>query len=156
MDYQIDGISGFESRKVVVRSPRLFSGPKLLIDDEIVKGSWGKYILRRDDGKHVMARVVAIIIDPVPQLVVDGQTYAPIPPLPWYQLVWAWMPILLVFIGGVPGVCLGVVAAFSNTRIFRSNMQPMLMKYMVVAVVSCATVLIYLVLAILMLMVFNK
>jgi len=40
MDYQIDGISGFESRKVVVRSAGIFSGPKLLVDDEVIKGSW--------------------------------------------------------------------------------------------------------------------
>lgn len=149
MDYQIDGISGFESRKVVVRSPGIFSGPKLLIDDEIVKGSWGKYTLRRNDSKEVAARLVSNFIDPVPQLVVDGQTYAPLPPLPWYQLVWAGWSILLVFIGGFPGALFGVVAAYFNTRIFRSNLKPV-MKYMLTAVISCAAILIYFVLALLL------
>jgi len=154
MDYQIDGISGFESRKIVVRSPGMFSGPKLLIDNEVMKGSWGKYTLRRNDGKEVMARVVNNIIDPVPQLVVDGQTYAPIPPLPWYQLVWAGAPILLVFVGGALGALFGALAAYFNTHIFRSNMLPV-WKYMLTAVISCAAILIYLILAIMLTMAVN-
>ena len=154
MDYQIDGISGFESRKVVIRLPGMFSGPKLLVDDEVVKGNWGKYTLRRNDGKEVAARVVNNIIDPVPQLVIDGQTYAPMPPLPWFQLVWAGWPILLVFIGGVLGALFGALAAYANTRIFRSSMQPV-MKYMVTAAISCTAILIYLVLAILLTMAVN-
>src|SRR5512140_2898150 len=109
MDYQIDGISGFESRKVVVRSPGIFSGPKLLIDDEIVKGSWGKYTLRRSDSKEIAARVVNNFIDPVPQLIVDGRLYTPIPPLPWIQLVWAGAPLLLLFIGGLLGAVFGAL-----------------------------------------------
>jgi hypothetical protein len=154
MDYQIDGVSGFESRKVVVRLSGIFSGPKLLIDDEVVQGSWGKYTLRRNDGTEVKARVVNNFIDPIPQLVVGGQNYAPIPPLPWYQLVWAGAPILLVFIGGAPGALFGALAAYFNTRIFRSKMQPV-MKYMLTAVISCAATLIYLVLAILLAMAIN-
>lgn len=149
MDYQIDGVSGFESRKVVVRSPGIFSGPKLLIDDEVVKGSWGKYTLRRNDGKEIAARVVNNFIDPVPQLVVDGQTYAPIPPLPWYQLVWAGAPILLLFIGGFVGALFGAVAAYFNTYIFRSSLQPVL-KYVVTAFISGAAIVLYLILAMLL------
>ena len=155
MDYPIDGVSGFESRKVIVRSPGLFSGPKLIIDDEVLKGSWGKYTLRSDNGKEVMVRVVNNFIDPVPQLVVDGQTYTSLPPLPWYQLVWAGVPILLLFIGGILGALFGALALYFNTRIFRSNMQPVLMKYMLTAAISCAITLIYLVLAIFLNMAIN-
>ena len=147
MDYQIDGVSGFESRKVVVRSPGIFSGPKLLIDDEVVKGSWGKYTLRRNDGRDIPARVISSFIDPVPQLVIAGQTYAPVPPLPWYQLVWAGAPILLLFIGGFLGALFGAIAAYFNSRIFRSDLQPVL-KYVVTAFVSAAAVVAYLILAV--------
>ena len=154
MDYQIDGISGFESRKVVVRSAGIFSGPKLLVDDEVIKGSWGKYTLRRNDGKEVMARVINNLIDPVPQLVVDGQTYAPIPPLPWYQLVWAGVPILLVFVGGALGALFGALAAYFNTRIFRSKLGPV-MKYVLTAVITGLAIFIYLVLALLLTMAVN-
>ena len=154
MDYQIDGFSGFESRRVVVRSPGMFSGPKLLIDDEVVKGSWGKYTLRRNDGTDVAARLVSNFIDPAPQLVVDGQTYAPIPPLPWNQLVWAGAPILLLFIGGFVGALFGALAAYFNTRIFRSNMKPVL-KYVVTAVISGAAIILYLILAVMLSLAIN-
>jgi hypothetical protein len=154
MDHQIDGIPGFESRKVVVRSPGMFSGPQLLIDDEVVKGSWGKYALRRNDGKDVAARLVSNFIDPVPQLVVDGQTYTPIPPLPWYQLVWSGWPILLLFIGGFLGALFGALAAYSNTRVFRSNLHPAL-KYLITALISGAAIVLYLILAVILSLAIN-
>ena len=154
MDYQINGVSGFESRKVVVRSLGMFSGPKLLIDDEVVKGSWGKYSLRRNDGKESMVRLVSNFVDPVPQLVVDGQTYAPNPPLPWYQLVWAGAPILLLFIGGFVGALFGALAAYFNTRIFRSDMQPIL-KYVVTAAISGVAIILYLILAVMLSLAIN-
>jgi hypothetical protein len=154
MDYQINGIPGFESRKVVVRSAGMFSGPKLLVDDEVLKGSWGKYTLRRNDGKQAMTRMINNIIDPVPQLVVDGKIYAPIPPLPWYQLGWAGWPIIMVFVAGLIGALLGALAAYVNTRIFRSNMH-MILKYVVTGVISCTAVLMYLILALIIRMAVN-
>jgi hypothetical protein len=154
MDYQVDRIPGFESRKVVVRSSEMFSGPKLLIDDEVIQGNWGKYTLRRNDGKEVPARVVNNFIDPVPQLVVDGKTYAPIPPLPWYEMFWAGAPLMLVFVGGALGALFGALAAYFNTRIFRSNMQ-IVMKYMLTTAISCAAILIYLILRLMLTMAVN-
>ncbi len=145
MDYQIEGIPGFESRQVVVRSGGLFSGPKLLVDSEAVKGSWGKYTLRRNDGQEVLARLNNNFLDPIPQLIVGGRLYAPIPPLPWFQMAWAGAPILLLFVGGLIGALLGVLAAYLNTHIFRSKLQ-LVLKFVLTGLISGLTALIYLVL----------
>jgi hypothetical protein len=155
MDYPIEGIPGFESRKVVVRTPGIISGAKLLLDDEVVKGSWGKYTLRRNDGTEVKARLVNNLVDPIPQLAIDGKTYSAVPPLPWYQLVWAGWPILLLFVGGFLGALCGILAAYTNTRIFRSELQPVL-KYVITAVISGAAIVIYLVLGILLALAINS
>jgi len=61
-----------------------------------------------------MARVINNLIDPVPQVVVDGQTYAPIPPLPWYQLVWAGCPSCWFFVGGALGALFGALRHIST------------------------------------------
>lgn len=149
MDYPITGIPGFESRTVVVRSAGVISGPKLLVDDEVIKGSWGKYTLRRNDGTDVQARLVNNLFDPIPQLVVGGKTYTSIPPLPWIQTFWAGAPFLLLFIGGFIGALLGAVAVYFNTRIFRSNLH-IALKFVVTGLISGATAMVYLILAILL------
>ncbi len=142
MEYQINGIPGFESRKVVIRPAGFVAGAKLLVDDEPIKNDWGKYTLRRNDGTEVQARLQSNLIDPVPQLLIDGQKYAAVTPLKWYELIWAGWPILLLLVGGAVGAICGVLAAYSNSRIFRSEMQPV-MKYALSALVSLASVFAY-------------
>jgi hypothetical protein len=93
MEYQIDGIPGFESRKVVVQSAGYLAGAKLLVDGDVIKNNWGKYTLRRNDGTEVQARLQSNLIDPVPQLVIGKQKYFAVKPLEWYELVWAGWPI---------------------------------------------------------------
>lgn len=144
MDYPISGVPGFESHRIILRSSGMFSGPKLLIDDEVIKGSWGKYTLRRDDGTEVFARLVNNIFDPIPQLVVDGKVYSSVPPLPWIQMGWAGAPILLLFIGGMIGAILGLLAAYLNTRIFRLELH-IALKFVLTGFISCIAVLLCLI-----------
>jgi len=146
MDYPIEGIPGFETRKVVLRPAGLIVGAKLLVDGEVVRNNWGKYTLVRNDGKQVQARLQSNLVDPVPQLVIDGHQFLAVKALAWYQLVWAGWPILLVFVGGALGALCGVLAAYSNSRIFRSNLQPV-MKYVATALVSGVFVVVFWILA---------
>jgi len=142
MDYRINGIPGFESREIVLRPAGFFSGAQLFVDGEEMKGSWGKYTLRRNDGTEVKARLQSILIDPVPQLLVDGQRYQAVRPLEWYELFWAGWPIALMFVGGAIGAVCGVLAAYANSRIFRSDLQPVT-KYLATATVSIAFVFLF-------------
>jgi hypothetical protein len=155
MEYQIDGIPGFESRKVVVQSAGYLAGAKLLVDGDVIKNNWGKYTLRRNDGTEVQARLQSNLIDPVPQLVIGKQKYFAVKPLEWYELVWAGWPIFLLFIGGAIGAIFGILAAYSNSRIFRSDLQPV-MKYVLTAVVSGAFIIVYLIVAVLLTMAVNN
>jgi hypothetical protein len=147
MEYPIVGIPGFEGRTIMLRPAGVFSSVKLIVDNEVLKPKWGgKFTLLRADGTPVEARLRSNLVDPIPQLVVDKQVYLAAKPLPWYQLVWSAIPILLFFAGGVVGVILGLLAAYANTRIFRSDLQPVL-KYVVTALVTIATLVVVLVLA---------
>jgi hypothetical protein len=155
MEYQIDGIPGFESRKVILTSGGIIAGPKLIVDGQVIKNNWGKYMLRRNDGADVQARLQTNLIDPIPYLLLDGKKYFVVAPLKWYELIWAGWPIALLFVGGALGALCGVLAAYTNSRIFRSNFSPA-MKYAVTALVSIISVIVYGVSSVLLYMAINR
>jgi hypothetical protein len=148
MDYPIVGVPGFEGRTILLRPAGLFSSVKLIVDNEVLKPKWGgKFTLRRSDGTEVQARLRSNLVDPIPQLEVDKKMYLAVKPLPWYQVVWSGIPILLFFAGGAIGIIFGLLAAYANTRIFRSGLQPAL-KYVVTGLVTIAALVVVLVLAV--------
>ena len=148
MDYPIDGIPGLEGRKVLLRPAGFFSSVKLIVDNEELKSKWGKFTLPRNDGTEAQAQLRSNFVDPIPQLVVDGKVYSAVKPLAWYELVWSGLPILLLFIGGALGAFCGLIAAYSNSRIFRSSLHPVL-KYVVTGAVSVAALVVWFIVALL-------
>ena len=154
MEYQIDGIPGFESRKVMITSSGLVAGPKLIVDGEIIKNRWGKYTLRRNDGADVEARLRSNWIDPVPSLMMDGKKYLVVAPLKWYEMLWGGWPVALLFVGGALGALCGVGAAYINSHIFRSDFSTA-MKYSITGLISVISVIIYLILAVVIYMVLH-
>jgi hypothetical protein len=151
MEYPIVGVPGFEGRTILLKPAGLFNNVKLIVDNEVMKPTkWGgKYTLRRTDGTEVQARLRSNLVDPIPQLEVDKKMYLAVKPLPWYQLVWSAIPILLFFAGGAIGAIIGLLAAYANTRIFRSELQAVL-KYVVTGLVTIAALVIVLILAVLL------
>lgn len=150
MEYPVD-IAGFEDRQIVVKGGGFFSGPKLLVDGQPApKGpKRGQLLLRRNDGTEVIAQLRSTnFIDPIPQIIVDGQTIRIAEPLEWYQWLWAGIPVALVFVGGLLGGLCGGIATVINGRVFRSEMNS-LAKYVLTGVVSVVAVIAYFVAAIL-------
>lgn len=148
MDYPIDGIPGFEGRKVLLRPAGFFSGVKLVVDDSVVTSRLGKFTLQRNDGTVVEARLRSNYIDTFPQLIVDKTVYSAVKPLAWYELVWSALPILILFIGGALGAVCGLVAAYFNSRVFRMNMQS-IYKYLLTGLISVGAFVVYFILSIL-------
>jgi hypothetical protein len=148
VDYPIDNIPGFEGRKIVLRPAGVLTGVKLFVDGEAAKPKWGKFTLRRNDGTETQAILRSNFVDPIPQLMVDGKVYSAVKPLAWYELVWSGLPILLLFIGGALGAFCGLVAAYTNSRIFRTGLHPVL-KYLVTGAVSLVALVVWFILAML-------
>ncbi len=135
MQYPL-ALTGFEGQQIAVQAAGFLAGPKLLVNGQpAAKGpKRGQMLLRRNDGRAVIATWKAQLID-VPQLVVDGQTVHVVAPLPWYVWLWSGLPFLLVFLGGAVGAFVGLIGFSVNAKIFRST-WPMLAKFAVTAVVS--------------------
>ncbi len=148
MQYRVP-IDGFEVNQVTIKTAGFFSGPKLLLNDQPApKGSKrGQFVLQRDDGVEVTAKLKGTFLDPVPQVVIDDDVIKVVETLPWYQWIWAGLPILLIFVGGFIGAIFGVIATSVSVRVFRSEIGT-IGQYVLVAVISGAATLFYLIIAV--------
>jgi hypothetical protein len=144
-------LPGFEGRQIAIEEAGWFSGAKLLLDGQpAAKGAKrGEYLLRRNDGRDALARLKIIFLDPVPVLLLEGQTIRVAEPLQWYQWVWCGLPILLVAAGGCIGGLFGGLAIGVNVRIFRMKMNPAL-QFLLTGAVSGVALVIVLVLAVIL------
>jgi hypothetical protein len=135
-------IPGFENQKIEAKVPYIFTGHKLLVNGQPapVGGNRGEMLLRRDDGREVIAtwHLRFLGLD-VPNLIVDGQEIQVLEPLKWYEFTWICLPILLVFFGGGIGILCGLAGFILNAHIFRSSITKYL-KYVMTAIVTILSV----------------
>jgi hypothetical protein len=71
MDIPIE-YSGFEGRGLSLRTAGLFSGPKILIDNQLVMKQQGQYVVRDNRGEQVVIRIKNRLLDPIPNLYIGG------------------------------------------------------------------------------------
>lgn len=138
-------VPGFENQSLEVDVDVWWSGARLFVDGQPApKGAKrGQLRLRRDDGSEALATLkLSNPLDPIPQVVIDGQVFQIAEPLKWYELVWGGIPFLLVFVGGLIGGLFGGFGALINSRLFRTNWIPAL-KYAATALVTVLAVLGY-------------
>lgn len=148
MEYRMT-IPGFENRNIMVRAGEFFHGARLFIDGiPAEKGAKrGQMLIRRNDGAVVVAQFRATnFIDPVPQLVIDGEVHSLVRPLAWYQWLWGGLPLALIFLGGALGGLAGGLALVINSRLFRSGLYGMV-QYALVGLVTAGAVASYIVAA---------
>jgi len=147
MKYDID-LRGFENRDLFVESAGFLGGPRIIIDGKPApKGSKrGQYILTDNNKFKVVVQIRQVFLDPVPQLIVDGQVVKLAESLNALQWIWSGLPIILVFLGGALGGVLGATAFWLNTRIFRSEMSSV-EKFILTGIVSAIAVIVFFVLA---------
>jgi hypothetical protein len=135
-----------ESQNVALRTAGALAGPKLMLNGQPVVKQKGISQLRSATGSIIEVKLKGRFLDPIPNLVVSGQTIQLAPALAWYQYVWLSLPILLVFGGGAIGGFFGGVAAVSSSRVFRSDLSEG-MKYGLTGLISLAAFLTYFVVA---------
>jgi hypothetical protein len=118
----------FERRQLAVRTAGLFKGSVLLLDGQPMKAKMGRYVIKNDAGDDTAVRIDAT------------------PAFSWHEYAWIGIPVLLVFVGGALGGGLGVAAAYSNSRIFRSD-RGTGTKYLLTGLTTVAALVAFLVLA---------
>ncbi len=136
---------GFEGKKVEVEPISFLHAQKVLVNNIAVKNSWGKYELRRNDGKKAVLRVKPSFLSGTLRVDVDGEMFRLVEPLKWYQYLLAAMPLVSIFFGGALGAFIGFSTFAINTKIFRSKMSAG-RKYLLVAAISVGVPVIFFVL----------
>lgn len=149
-------LDGFEGHELAVQASSWFSGPKLLMDGRPApKGpKRNLYLLQRSDGIKQLIQLKQVFIDPVPQVVVEGEVIQLVEPLSVYQWIWSALPVVLILFGGAIGGAIGGATFWINTRIFRSEMS-LIEQYILAGLSSALAVFIYLILSTLFLRMIN-
>lgn len=134
-------VRGMEGQKVALRAG-IFTGPKLMVNDQLIAKQQGMFYARSDKGANIGIKLKGRFLDPIPNLIVNGETIVLAPPLAWYQYVCMGIPIVLVFFGGAVGGFFGGLAAAISGRLFRSNYSEG-MKYALTGLTSLGAFLAY-------------
>ena len=80
-----------------------------------------EFILYQPDGVRVSAQLQSTFFDAIPKVIVQGESYDILPPLTWYQYVFAGLSLILVLYGGGYGGLLGMISFLINIRLLRSS-----------------------------------
>jgi hypothetical protein len=149
MEYPISH-PDFEGQNLVVRpaGPGDFSH-HLLQNGAAIKKAKGVYSVKNNAGVVVPVKLKNDFLDPVPKVVIGNDIITLVPPLKWYEYVWAGIPLLLILKGGAVGGGIGAVAAFYNAKIFRGQ-QGNVAKYGFTALISVGAIVVYIILALIL------
>ncbi len=123
-------IPGFEDHQIVLKSSS-FSRAKLFFDGEVVKKEKGSKDVAITSVEGLIAKIEMrpSMLDPLPQVWVDGEKLNIAPPIKWYQWVWISIPLIaLIVLGTFVGAIFGIPAMLVNIQIFRSRLS-VVMQY---------------------------
>ena len=145
--------AGFEGRGLALRPMGLLTGAAIITDGVPAPRKGRTFTVADNQGAPVTFQLKGNILDPIPAVVVGGQTIRLARPLAWYEYVLIVLPLTLL-VGGILGGLCGGVAALVNARLMRSA-QPAWARYALALLVMIAATLAWLVLAVLFSLVFR-
>lgn len=107
-----------------------------------------------DNGELYQIYPKRSLFKPIPALEINGITYDIVEKLPWYKYALAFVPMVLIFIGGGLGGAIGAVGTTYNLEMFRRDLPPAI-QYLAVIGISVLAYITYLVLGTLALRLFE-
>jgi hypothetical protein len=138
---------GFEGRGLALRPMGFFQGAAIVCDGQAAPRKGRSFTLTDNRGAPVVFRLNGNFFDPIPAVVVGGQTTIRLGrPFAWYEYVWIALPLALLLVGGALGAICGGVAMLINARLLRSD-QPAWARYGLGVLVVVAAVIVWLLVA---------
>jgi hypothetical protein len=136
---------GFEGRGLALRPMGLWKGAAILTDGQAAPRKGRTFTVADNAGAPVTFQLKGNILDPIPAVLVGGQTIRLARPFAWYEWIWVVLPLGLLVGGALGGLC-GGVATLINARLLRSA-HPAWVRYGLGLLVIAAAVIAWLVLA---------
>ena len=122
MDYPLE-VPGFSNEPLWIKKG--FGPAKLMQGSTEAKRGDGALdrVVVNDKGGEVVATIKGRPLeDPfLPSIVIDGEEYAPTPPIPKSELFLGFAPMILALTFGVWGAVMGIAAVLMNFPILRSG-----------------------------------
>lgn len=118
-------IPGFGKQQIELEISGFLGKTRILINGIPAEKGHRKdeFVLYQPDGIRVSAQLQNTFFDALPKVIVHGEAYEILPPLTWYQYVFAGLSLILVLYGGGYGGLLGMISFLINIRLFRSSYQ---------------------------------
>jgi hypothetical protein len=114
--------AGFEGRGLALRPSGFFQGAAIVCDGAAAPRSGRTFTLTDNHGAPVTFRLNGNLFDPIPAVVVGGQTTLRLGrPFAWHEYLWIGLPLVLLVGGALGGLC-GGVAMLVNARLLRSDL----------------------------------
>jgi hypothetical protein len=107
-----------ERQNLALQTAGVFSGPKLMLNGQPLTKQNGCFHPPSSTRSTLTVKLKGRFLDPIPNVVVGGQTIQLAAALEWYRYVWT-VPIVLVFLGRAGWNCLAVGI---SSRVFRSEL----------------------------------
>jgi hypothetical protein len=113
-----------------------------LLDGQPVKRTGYGYLICNDAGKDIEFRLRPRFLDPVPDLVLEGNRVVLVPPLKFSEYAWVCLSLPMIVYGGLLGSFCSVSAIHINFAIFRTVRSPM-KKYLLTGTSTFLAVLLH-------------
>lgn len=141
-------LNGFEGQDLILETAGMLRGARITVDGEpATKGKKrDQFVVHDNNGFKVVVQLKQTLFNPVPTLVIDGQSIKLAKSLNALQWIWSALPIVLVFVGGAIGGAIGAGAFWINLRVFRSEMSAS-EQFILTGMISVIAVILYLVAA---------
>jgi hypothetical protein len=123
-----------------------WQGAAILADGKAVGRKGRAFTTADNSGAPVTFQLKGNILDPIPAVLVGGQTIRLARRFAWYEWLWVVLPLTLLVAGGALGGLCGGVAMLINARLLRSA-QPPVVRYGLGVLVIVAAVVAWLALA---------
>ena len=81
-----------------------------------------EFPVRLANGSTTQARFRRVLLGfDIPDVFIDGTAYAYAPRLPVMVVIWCFLPVVLIVLGGLIPAVIGLLAAIGNLRVMRTH-----------------------------------
>jgi hypothetical protein len=132
MDYPFT-LPSHPELKLSLREGGLFTGPKILKDGVPLNRAKGFYLVSLADGSSLQLKIKIGLDLLTPKIEFAGKVIEVMPSLPGFWVAWAYIPLLLLFVGGAIGGLCGGAASYATLSTLRSDL-PKFIRYSIVLI----------------------
>lgn len=123
MDYPFT-LPGHSDLNLCLRSGGLFSGAQILKDGVPLKKSKAVIAVPLAEGSSLELKLKVGLDMFTPKVLFEDHEIEVMPPLPFLWVAWAYLPFVLIFVGGALGGLCGGAAAAGTLSALRSDLPP--------------------------------